>query len=119
MQKRKTWELLAPQKTILAYPDEWDAHAQTIQVDDAVVVQDAEGRKMVKAGTVYPANDATAKGIILHDYYFDFGDVHAALVYRGVVRADRIEELEDAAKAVLPRITVLEAVTEIPNEVDA
>ena len=119
MQKRKTWKLLAPQKTILAYPDEWDAHAQTIQEDDAVVVKDAEGRNMVKAGTVYPANDDTAKGIVLHDYYFDFGDVHVALVYRGVVRADRIEELEADAKLALPRITVLESVTKIPNEVDA
>lgn len=39
----------------------------TYQISDAGVVADAKGRKIVPAGTVYPANDATAIGILLND----------------------------------------------------
>lgn len=41
--------------------------AFTHQVDDTGVVANAQGRKVVPAGTVYPANDATAIGITLTD----------------------------------------------------
>jgi len=41
--------------------------AFTYQISDAGVAADAKGRKIVPAGTVYPANDATAIGILLND----------------------------------------------------
>lgn len=41
--------------------------AFTQQISDAGVVAEANGRKIVKAGTVWPANDATAKGIVYTD----------------------------------------------------
>lgn len=41
--------------------------AFTRQIDDTGVVANAQGRKIVPAGTVYPANDATAIGITLTD----------------------------------------------------
>lgn len=40
--------------------------AFTYQISNAGVAADADGRKIVPAGTVWPANDATAVGI-LHD----------------------------------------------------
>ncbi|SDR82025.1 hypothetical protein SAMN05444162_0119 [Paenibacillaceae bacterium GAS479] len=39
----------------------------TYQVSDTAVTPDAKGRKIFPAGTVYPANDATAIGILLND----------------------------------------------------
>lgn len=41
--------------------------AFTYQVSDVGVVANAQGRKIVPAGTVYPANDATAIGILQMD----------------------------------------------------
>jgi hypothetical protein len=39
-------------------------------VPNAGVTPDADSKKIVKAGTIYPANDATAKGVLLHDTEF-------------------------------------------------
>lgn len=39
----------------------------TYQVSDSGVAANAQGRKIVPAGTVYPLNDATAIGILLND----------------------------------------------------
>ncbi|WP_439412716.1 hypothetical protein [Enterobacter ludwigii] len=41
--------------------------AYTYQIDDTGVTPDAQGRKIVPAGSAYPANDATAYGITLTD----------------------------------------------------
>lgn len=39
----------------------------TYQISNAGVVANAQGRKIVSAGTVYPKNDATAIGIVYTD----------------------------------------------------
>ncbi|WP_438491029.1 hypothetical protein [Paenibacillus sp. IHBB 3054] len=39
----------------------------TYQISDAGVTANAQGRKIVKAGTPYPANDDTAIGIVFID----------------------------------------------------
>ncbi|MEC0234452.1 hypothetical protein P4H71_08950 [Paenibacillus kribbensis] len=44
-----------------------DYTAFTYQVEATGVTADAKGRKIVKAGTVYPANDSTAIGLLLND----------------------------------------------------
>lgn len=41
--------------------------AHTYQISDEGVTANAQGRKIVPAGTVYPANDATAIGITYTD----------------------------------------------------
>lgn len=44
-----------------------DVTSFTYQVEDTGITADAQGRKIVPAGTVYPANDATAIGITYTD----------------------------------------------------
>jgi hypothetical protein len=44
-----------------------DVTSFTGQVSNAGVTANAEGRKIVPAGSVYPANDATAIGILYAD----------------------------------------------------
>ena len=113
----KKWVLQEPEFDILKYPDNWQAHAQTIMETDSIVTTDSKGRKIVKAGTVYPANDETARGIVHHDYYLDFGDVDVDVVFEGVVIEERlVEPLTEEAQAKLPRITVEKATTKIPRE---
>jgi hypothetical protein len=62
----------------------------TTQVSDAGVAADAEGRKIVKAGTVYPANDSTAKGILFHDVDVTEGPQPGALMVEGYVIEARL-----------------------------
>lgn len=48
------------------------------------------GRKLIKAGTIYPANDASAKGIVFQDVDITDGDAQEALMVGGVYLADKL-----------------------------
>jgi len=52
-----------------------------------------EGGKYVKAGTVYPANDDTAEGIVYEDVDVTNGDMPGSVVTQGVVYEDRLAEV--------------------------
>lgn len=60
------------------------------------------GRKYVKMGTPYPANDSTAVGIVYEDVDVTSGDMPGSVVTKGVVYENRLPaELADAAKTAL------------------
>ncbi|WP_096269394.1 hypothetical protein [Paucisalibacillus globulus] len=78
----------------------------TYQVSDAGVVADANGKKIVKAGTILPANDATAEGILLTDVDVTNGPQPGALLVEGYVIESRLPVVPDAlAKPELTKIT--------------
>lgn len=68
---------------------------QTCTVTTAMGV-DVDGRKIVKAGTIFPANDATAVGIIFHDVDVTDGDQPAAYIDHGAVYINRLPVAPDA-----------------------
>lgn len=77
----------------------------TRQVSDAGVTANADGRKIVPAGTVYPANDATAEGILLNDVDVTHGPQPGAVVVEGYVIEARLPVAVDAlAKPEMPEI---------------
>ncbi len=77
----------------------------TTTVSDEGVVADENGKKIVKAGTVLPANDATAKGILFHDVDVTYGPQPAALMVEGYVLEERLPEpLSVEAKTALKEI---------------
>ena len=55
-----------------------------------VQIANAKGRKIVPAGTVYPANDATAKGIIYQDVDVTNGPQEASCIVEGYILKDRL-----------------------------
>lgn len=73
----------------------------THQIEDAGVIANADGRKVVVAGTVYPANDETAKGIIYTDVDVTDGPQPGALIVEAYILKDRlpVEPSEDAITA--------------------
>ena len=79
----------APTKQILAIPDHYVALGQKHALANsgtpglAVLV---DGRYVIKAGTIWPANDATAKGVVLNDYDATDGDVMMSVVYHGFIK---------------------------------
>lgn len=94
--------------SILAHPTGYSAYPQTVAATDKAVAT-VGGAKVLLGGTVYPANDATAKGVVLQDYAFQDGDatVQAAILYIGDVKAGALKTpLAAEAKAVLPGIHV-------------
>lgn len=90
---------------ILMYPDRYQAIAQTFLTTDKTAVE-VEGRKIIKAGTIWPANDATARGVVFHDVDITDGAASGALLFEGAIKVSKLPaEPDAAAKAALPRIT--------------
>lgn len=82
-------------KGILAFPDHFVATGQLLTKDHALAANQ-DGKKVVKAGTIYPANDATAKGIILNDADVTNGDVNTALLIHGFVKTSALSVVPSA-----------------------
>ena len=72
-------------KQILVFPDHYVCVAHTFEKDDAAAAT-VEGRKIIKAGTIYPVNDATAIGIVFNDMDVTDGDATGALLIHGFVK---------------------------------
>lgn len=93
-------------KTILKY---FDFKGAACIVPSADVTADENGKKIVKAGTPFPADDATCKGYLLHDIDVTQGDAPGTYIYEGAIDNKKLEEAEvtvsDAAKAATPRVT--------------
>lgn len=93
-------------KTFLATAH-FKARAYTLKTDS--VTAGSDGKKIVKAGTPLPANDATAKGLLLQDTDVTNGDKNVSLVFEGEVSTSKLTGLgvtvADKAKTALSRIT--------------
>jgi hypothetical protein len=78
------------------------------------VQADANGKKIVKAGTPFPANDATCLGYLLEDVDVTQGDAPGTYVYEGVLDPVKLVangvSISDAAAAKTPRVTIYETV---------
>lgn len=72
-------------KQILVFPDHYVCVAHTFEKDDAAATT-IEGRKVIKAGTIYPANDASAIGIVFNDMDVTDGDATGAVLVHGFVK---------------------------------
>ena len=80
----------------------------TIPADHAQVVTRDDGRKVVPAGAVIPANGATAKGILFEDIDVTEGAKMGSIVTEGVVYEDKLPAaIESAAESALTGITVI------------
>ena len=100
--KITTTEYGTPQ-TILFHPDGYSGFAQEFASNDPRIVTE-NGHKVVKAGTIWPANDATAQGVVFQDVIVDDGGVGSVLTIADI----NLSRLPDAptalAKRALPSI---------------
>lgn len=98
--KMKEIEYGAPTKQILAIPDHYVAlgfkHAKANAVTPGLATL-VDGRYVVKAGTIYPANDATAIGVVLNDYDVTDGDQMMAVVIHGFIKVAALPAVPAAA----------------------
>lgn len=92
----------------LAYAPGWflaaqdNVSRQTRQIAQTGATTAANGGKYVKMGTVWPANDATAEGIVYEDVDVTSGNMPGSVVVRGTVYEDRLPvKLAEEAKTAL------------------
>jgi len=67
-----------------------DFQAFTTQVSDTGITANADGRKIVPAGTVYPVNDGTAEGILYNDVDVTEGAQPGSLIVEGYILEARL-----------------------------
>ena len=93
-------------KTILKY---FDFKGSACVVPAADVAADENGKKIVKAGTPFPADNATCKGYLLHDVDVTQGDAPGTYIYEGSIDNKTLTEagvtVSNEAKAATPRVT--------------
>lgn len=98
--KMKITEYGAPAHQILAISDHYIAlafrHAKAIAGTPGLAVL-VDSRYVVRAGTVFPANDATAIGLVLNDYDVHDGDAQMAVVIHGFIRTSALPVMPVAA----------------------
>lgn len=85
---------------------------KTVQVDDTGITADEYGYKTIVGGTIYPANDDTATGIIFEDVDVttgtDNGTRPASLITGGRILANRLPEtIAAAAKTALAALGIV------------
>lgn len=94
--KMKEIEYGAPAKQILAIPDHYVAlgfkHAKAASGSEGLATL-VDGRYVVKAGTIYPANDATAIGVVLNDYDVTDGDAMMAVMIHGFIKVAALPDM--------------------------
>lgn len=79
-----------------------DCTRETRQISQSGATTGENGAKYVKMGTVYPANDGTAIGIVYEDVDVSTGDMPGSVVTKGEVYEDRLPvALATAAKTAL------------------
>ncbi|MDQ0269946.1 hypothetical protein [Cytobacillus purgationiresistens] len=78
----------------------------TYQVSGEGVTPNENGKKIVKVGTILPANDETAEGILYTDVDVSNGPQPGALIVEAYVLEERLPVTPDAeAKTALSKIT--------------
>lgn len=84
---------------------EINAIKKTRQISQSKATTAENGAKYVPCGTIYPANDATAIGIVYEDVDVTTGDMPGSIVTSGEVYTERLpEKLNDAAKTALEKL---------------
>lgn len=79
-----------------------ECERKTREIPQSLATTEANGTKYVKMGTVYPANDATAEGIIYEDVDVTTGAMPGSVVLKGVVYTNRLPvTLAEAAQTAL------------------
>lgn len=102
---------------VLQYPDDWQAwsHTFTLTEDEALTVTE-DSRKIIKAGTFYPANDHTCQGIVMNDVDVTDGEAAGAILFAGSINENKLPEAPTGdAKYALPRVTYFPTVTYSPT----
>lgn len=107
-------------KGILVFPDHYVAVAQVFEKGHALAVTTPEGRKIIKAGTPYPSNDANAIGLVFNDLDVTDGDRTGAILIHGFVATAKLPVIVSAdARAAMRGIHFLPVVSPGPVELNA
>lgn len=98
-------------KEILAFPDHYVAMPYTFKTDSTLAVTEGD-KKIIKAGTVFPSNDANAVGIVFRDVDVTNDDANGAIIIHGFIKTAALPTTPaDEAKSAMKNIQFLPLTT--------
>jgi hypothetical protein len=71
------------------FPDGYAAFPQTFDDTDPTVVIE-NGRKLIKAGTIWPSNGSLARGVIFYDCDVTDGTATGAVLFKAAIKISKI-----------------------------
>lgn len=95
-----TARVFAPGYFLAADAENCTRETREMKQTDATTL--ADGTKIVKMGTAYPANDGTAEGIVYEDIDVTSGNMPGSVVTKGIVYEDRLAVTSVDYQAVTP-----------------
>ena len=91
-------------KTILKF---FDFKGAACVVPATMGVAQADGKKIVVAGTPFPSNDKNALGVLLDTVDVTQGDAAGTYVYKGILDPTKLTvTISDAAKKAMPNVQI-------------
>ena len=85
---------------------------KAVLIAESGVSADADGNKIVKAGTPYPSNDENCEGYLLQDCAVTRGDATATVVFEGTLDNAKLTAngitVDPDAKSATPRVTFMD-----------
>ena len=85
---------------------------KAVLIAESGVSPDADGNKIVKAGTPYPSNDENCDGYVLEDVDVTYGDAPATVVFEGTLDNAKLTlngiTVDPDAKSATPRVTFMD-----------
>ena len=94
-------------KEILVFPDHYVAMPKTFTKGHSLATE-VDGKKIIKAGTIYPSNDASAVGVVFRDVDVTNDDANGAIIIHGFVKTAALPAVPStAAKGALKGIQFL------------
>lgn len=85
-----TSQAFGHRQDVLWTPDHYVAVPVLIPKADSLA-EDVDGKKILRGGTIYPANDGTAVGVVLQDYDVTNGDANVAIVIHGIIDSNKMK----------------------------
>lgn len=80
------------------FPDDYKGFAQTFdKTTHSALVKTVNGRFVIPAGTIFPANDATAKGVVFYDLDVTDGAASGTVLFEGSIKVSKIPAAPTAA----------------------
>lgn len=105
MSRSVTSNSFVTKKGILMFAEPYTGVARTFYPNESCVVTTPGGRKYIPAGTIYPANDATAKGVVYYDVDVTNGEADGSLLTEAHIKTVKLPKVPSAAaKAAMPNI---------------
>lgn len=104
MARNITTETYTTPEQVLVFPHPYTAVPQVFSQNSPMATT-IGGRQIIPMGFIFPANDATAQGIVMRDIDVTDGDYQGPIILEGYIHLKKLPTApSEAARTAMPKI---------------